>query len=60
MIDRIKEAIDFAEFEKPLIWIEDPNDKEFNSDISLFIPYGKARRTILYIYSMEFGSPPLY
>ena len=34
--------------------------KEFNNDLNLNNPYSKITCLVLYLYSMELGSPPLY
>ena len=35
-------------------------DEEINDDLNIGNPYGRMSCLILYLYSMELGSPPLY
>ena len=48
-----KISLDKSQWDKPL---------EYNSksDLALYNPYGAVACWVLYLYSMELGSPPLY
>ena len=49
------ESVKIKEPNEPVI-----NKFESSSEISLRNPYSKITCFILYLYSMEFGNPPLY
>jgi len=58
----IKEALDWDDFDQPLFGLsqEDDNVDNFWNDNNLTNPYSKATCLILYLYSMELGSVPLF
>ena len=57
MIDGIKDTINMQDANKPM---RKSYVKGQNGDMNLGDPYGKMSCLILYLYSMELGSPPLY
>ena len=59
-MDKLQSMLTWEGYEEPLIWPEDADHEEFNSENNIFNPYSKASCFILYLYSMEFGCPPLY
>ena len=38
----------------------DKNSEHYFSDLDIHNPYGKISCLVLYLYSMEIGTPPLY
>ena len=50
----LRNAINIKNIDEPL------NDNENDPELGLRNPYSKITCFILYLYSMEFGSPPLY
>ena len=64
LLEEIKAAtIDMEDSDKPMIFIMD-HEKDYEhilcSDMCITNPYSKVSCLILYLYSMELGSPPLY
>ena len=49
-------SLDESEWDKPL----ETSPFTINSDLSLWNPYSAVSCWLLYLYSMELGSPPLY
>lgn len=53
--NNLKQMIEIEQADEPL-----KNRFKADSEISLLNPYSKITCFILYLYSMEFGDPPLY
>ena len=61
MIDQIKTSIKLDKNEQTQMW-HSKRDMMFDreDELDLAKPYSKITCLILYLYSMELGSPPLY
>lgn len=45
---------------KPMVYRSVKGQTDVDQELNLANPYGKISCLILYIYTMEFGQPPLY
>lgn len=59
MIEQIKTAIQIKNANSPMV-IPKLESTKFDQDLDITNPYGKVTSLILYLYSMEIGTPPLY
>ena len=56
----LQECLELPNINKPFIFVKNTESGNYWKDYNLCNPYSKCSCLILYMYSMEFGQPPLY